>query len=480
MFDVAIIGCGITGASAAYELSRYRLRVAIIEQENDISMGTTKANSAIVHAGYDPEPGTLMAKLNREGTQLMGQLCRELDVPYLQTGSLVLAFTEEELPKIRELYQRGVQNGVPGLELLTPEQVKIMEPNLSPVAGALYAPTAGIVSPWELALALTETAVQNGTELFLSCPVTAITKEQDGFSITAGEKDIRARRILNAAGVSADIIHNLVAKPSFTIVPDRGEYYLLDKSEGNQVSHVVFQCPTKAGKGTLVAPTVHGNLIVGPNNEPPESPNDLSTTRAGLEQVARNARKSLPNLNLRQSIRNFAGIRAAADRDDFIIESAADVPDFIDLAGIKSPGLTCAPAIGKMAVYLLEQSGLSLAEKEQFVQSRRRIRFAHLSTEEKARLIQENPDYGRVICRCETVTEGEIRDSFSSPVPPRSIDAVKRRTNAGMGRCQGSFCSPRILELLAEHWNVSPDQVPQDGEGTNILMGETKGGSADE
>lgn len=477
MIDVAIIGCGIIGAATAYELSKYQLSTAIFEQENDVSLGTTKANSAILHAGYDPEPGTWMAKLNVEGVKLAEVLCRELDVPYRKCGSFVLAFSEEEIPHLKQLYEKGVQNGAEGLKLLNQEELHQLEPSINPEACmALYAPSAAIVSPWEYALALAETAIQNGAALYLEHKIQSIDKLEDGYMLHTSKGDYQARYVINAAGVHADTIHNMVADVDFKIIPDRGEYYLLDKSEGQQVSHIIFQCPTKIGKGTLIAPTVHGNLIVGPNNESPDDRDDTATTSTGLATVAQMARKSVPGVNLRQSIRNFAGIRAASDKDDFVIQEA--VKGFIDLAGIKSPGLSAAPAIAKQAIILLEKSGLSMQKKTDFLQTRKRVRFQELSPAQKAELIQKEPAYGRVICRCETITEGEILASLQSPIPPCSVDGVKRRCNAGMGRCQGGFCGPRVVEILARERKVPMTEILQDKAGTVILTGETKGGKS--
>lgn len=480
MLDVVIIGCGIVGASTAYELSRYELSVAVLERGNDVAQGTTKANSAIIHAGYDPQPGTLMAKLNAEGSLRAKELCQKLDVPYKQCGSLVIAFSEEEMDSINTLYERGLKNGVPGIAILDAGQARKIEPALNQsVVGALHAPTAAIISPWEFALALAETAVRNGVELHLSTCVDGITKINGGYRVHTNRGIFESKYVVNAAGVHADTVHNMAARPSYKIIPDRGEYFLLDKSEGNRVSHIIFQCPTKIGKGTLVAPTVHGNLIVGPNNELIDDADDVATTAQGLAHVAQMACKSVPSINLRESIRNFSGVRAASDRDDFIIEEAADAPGFIDLAGIKSPGLSAAPAIAVMAVDLLRGCGLELSEKEEFVDTRKIVRFQELSTDEKMKLIREKPAYGRVICRCVTITEGEILDAIHSPIPPCSLDGVKRRCNAGMGRCQGGFCGPRVLELLSRELNIPPMQVLQDDAGTNILTGETKGGAAD-
>lgn len=477
MYDVAIIGCGVVGAAAAFELSRRDVSVVVLERENDVACGTTKANSAIVHAGYDPKPETLLAKMNVRGNARIKELCGKLDVPFLQCGSLVLAFSQEEIGVLEALKQRGEANGVPGLEIYDRARLRQAEPHVSDEAvAALYAPTAGIISPWELTLALIETAVKNGVELRLESAVTDIAKTDSGYRLQTESGAVDARFILNAAGAHADEIHNMVAAPAFRIKPERGEYYLLDKAEGARVRHVVFQCPNKLGKGTLVAPTVHGNLIVGPNNEPAHNPDDTATTLDGLGDVAKLARRSVPSVNLRDSIRNFAGVRATTEHEDFIIAEAAGASGFIDLAGIKSPGLTAAPAIAERAVELLRESGLALPEKQNYDYSRKRMRFAELSAEEKAEVVKANPDYGRVICRCETVTEGEILDALKTPVPPRSVDGVKRRVNAGMGRCQGGFCGPRIVEILARELHLSPLQIPQDTAGSRLLTGETKGG----
>lgn len=475
MFDVAIIGCGVIGAATAYTLARYQLKVLVLEAENDVADGTTKANSAIIHAGYDPEPGTRMARLDVLGNRLAGEICERLDVPFKRNGSLVLAFSEEEIPHLKKLYSNGVANGVPGIRLLDAAQVRELEPNLSDrVVAALYAPSAGVISPWEYALAMAQVAVRNGVRLERSSRVTAIRKlEGEGYELHTETGDYQARRVINAAGLHSEEIHNMVAPPSFHIQPTRGQYYLLDKSEGSRVNCVIFQCPTKLGKGILVSPTVHGNLIVGPDAELVDG-DDTSTTAAALEQVAELGRKSVPSVDLRASIRNFAGVRANSDRGDFVIEEAA--PGFIDLAGIKSPGLSSAPAIALEAVELLKGTGLELREDPDFVDGRRRPRFKELSEAEKRALIAKDPAYGRVICRCETVTEGEILEAVRAPIPPVSVDGVKRRCSAGMGRCQGSFCGPRVLEILSRELHRDPTEILKDKAGTVILTGQTKQG----
>jgi len=475
MYDIVIIGCGIVGAAAAYELSKYELAVAVLEKENDVAVATTKANSAIIHAGYDPKPGTLMAKLNVEGAALAKALCEALDVPHKQCGALVLAFSPQEIPMLESLLQNGVKNGVQGLRILDKAQVLELEPNLSnDVAAALHVPSTMIVSPWEYGLALAETAVKNGVYLRRECEVLDITKVQDGYKILTNQGEICARYIVNAAGLYADKMHNMVAEEVFTIQPDRGEYFLLDKSEGQRVNHVIFQCPSNSGKGVLVAPTVHGNLIVGPDSVKITDADDVATTAAGLDFVKAAAQKSVPDIDFRANIRNFAGNRAKTTHKDFIIEEAKGAKGFINLAGISSPGLSAAPAIAKMAVTLLQDSGLELREKENHINKRSRIRFHELSPEEKTALVACDSAYSTVVCRCETVTEGEIRDALQSPVHPRSVDAVKRRCGAGMGRCQGGFCSPRVVEMLAAHYECSPIEILQDGAGTQILTSETK------
>lgn len=476
MYDVVIIGCGVVGAATAYQLSRYQLKTLILEASNDVANGTTKANSAIIHAGYDPEPGTLMARLNVDGSRMAAQICARLHVPYIQNGSFVLAFDGEDLESIRALYQRGLQNQVPGLELLTGEQARALEPNLSDqVAGALYAPTAGIVNPWEFALAMAETAVRNGVELRLEAPVTGICAIPRGYRLETPAGAVEARYVVNAAGVQADRVHALLETPGYTLHTVRGEYYLLDKSQGTQVSRVIFQCPNRDGKGVLVSPTVHGNLIVGPNAEPTQDRRDLGTTRPGLDFVREKAVRSVPGLSFRENIRNFAGLRAHSTEPDFILRESPTAPGFFDLAGIKSPGLSSAPAIGKYVVEeLLSTAGCELREKADFDDRREHLVFRDLSPEEKAALIRQDPSYGRVICRCETITEGEILAALRGPIPPRTINGVKRRCNAGMGRCQGGFCGPRVHEILARELHIHPSDILMDQPGTYLITGETK------
>ena len=477
MYDVAVIGCGIIGAATAFSLSMYQLNVVVLERENDVALGATRANSAIIHAGYDPEPGTKMARLNVRGCEMAQALCAQLDVPYLNNGSLVLAFSEEEMATVRELYARGEANGVPGQRILTGDEVRAMEPNLSEaVCGSLWAPSAGVISPWELTLALIETAVRNGTELHLEAPVTALRQENGHFTAETPKGVFEAKYVMNAAGVHCEEIAAMLGCADYTIQPNRGEYFLLDKSEGTRVRSTIFQCPNENGKGVLVSPTVHGNLIVGPNAVNISDPDGTENTAAGLAFVREMALKSVPSISFRDNIRNFSGVRANHPEDDFLIGENPKVSGFYELAGVKSPGLSSAPAIAKDAARWLAGK-TTLMEKTHFIDTRRRIRFNELSAEEKNALIREDPLYGRVICRCETVTEGEIVAAIHSPVPPTTINGVKRRVGAGMGRCQGGFCGPRVQEILSRELGIPMDKILMDQPGTYILTGETKGGA---
>ena len=478
MYDITIVGCGIIGASLAYQLSQYDLQVLVLEKENDIAMGTTKANSAIIHAGYDPEPGTLISRLNVRGAEMMEDLCRKLDVRYKRIGSLVLAFDEKDRKHLEKLYDNGIKNGVPGIRILSGEEAREMEPHLSQqVCAALYAPSAGIIDPWGLCIAEAETAVRNGVTLKLRSGVTGLEQREDSVVVHTESGDYETRYLVNCAGGWGHEICALTGETEWEAMPSRGEYYLLDKSSGSLVNHVIFQCPTAAGKGVLVTQTVHGNLLVGPNAVPVKSPYNRETSLDGLDAVAAASRKSVDGIDLRQSIRTFAGVRAVTSEADFIIRPARACPRMLHVAGIKSPGLSAAPAIAEYAAGILADMGVTLNQKANWDGTRTQIRFKELSQQEKAKLIAKDARYGRVICRCETITEGEIVAAVHSPIPPCSIDGIKRRAGAGMGRCQGGFCGPRVLDILARELATNPLDILQDGDGTTLLIGETKGGT---
>ncbi len=475
-YDVAIIGAGIVGAATAYQLSRYQLKILWLERENDVSLGATRANSAIVHAGYDPLPGSQMARLNVEGNRMMEALCETVGAHFDRCGSLVLGFTEQDRSHLRELKARGEQNGVPDLQLLNREETLRLEPAVNPnILAALYAPTAGIILPWELAVALAEIAVREGADLHLNHEVTGLAHDV-AWTIRTADRSYRARYVVNAAGQGAEVLHNMVAKAAFHLVPARGEYFLLDKAAEPHPRHVIFQCPGPLGKGVLVAPTIHGNTLVGPNSEVVTDGEDTRTTAAGLAEVQQKALRSVRTLRFGENIRHFAGVRANQEKDDFYIQMQPD--GFLDLAAIKSPGLTAAPAIALLALDLLSEAGLQLDPKPNWDGSRQVTHFASLSPAQKAALVARDPSFGRVICRCQSITEGEILAAIHSPIPPSSLDAIKRRTGAGLGRCQGGFCGPRVLEILSRELHIPPASVLQDRAGSYIVLGPNR--AADE
>ena len=475
MYDVVIIGAGIVGGSIFRELTKYRIKIAVLEKENDVAMGSTKANSAIVHAGYDPIPGTLTAKYNVKGNEMFEPLCKQLDVPFVRNGSLVIGFDEEDIKTIKALYEKGLKNGVKGLQILSKEEVLQMEPNLNEtVKGALYAPTGGIVDPFELAIALFENGVQNGGEIKLQKEVVSIEKKEHFMIYTKDGDMVETKFIVNAAGVYADEVHNMVCKETFEIHPRAGEYFVMDKKEGTRFHRTIFQCPSEMGKGILVTPTVHGNLLVGPDAIDIEDKEDKKTTASGLAGVRSVSMRTTTGIDFRQTIRNFSGLRAVPSNDDFIVEENEGVKGFIDAAGMKSPGLSSAPAIAEEIVNILKNAGLPLTSNPDFDPNRRQIRFMELSEKEKEELIKKNPLYGRVICRCESITEGEIVDAIRRSFGVLSIDGVKRRCRPGMGRCQGGFCGPKVQQILSREYNIPMEDVVLDRDGSIILYGKTK------
>ena len=479
MYDITIIGGGVCGAAIAMYLSKYEVKCCLLEKDNDIAIGTTRANSGIVHAGYDPEPDTIMAKLNVRGCELIEEIALKMNVPYKKVGSMVISFDAKDELHLHKLYERGIANGVRGMELLGKDALLEREPNLSKeVTGALYAPSAAVVNPWRLCLAMAETAVKNGVEVFLDSEVTKIEKVNGAFEITAGERVIETRYIINAAGLFADKIAAMVGAQDFEIHPSKGQYYLLDKTSDWLVNSVIFQCPTDKGKGVLVSPTADGNIIVGPNAESDNERDDVSTTREGLDFVAQEAAKTTKLIDYRENIRSFAGLRANSDKRDFIIGESELCRRFINVAGIKSPGLTSAPAIGEYIIEVLEDCGMLLTEKAEWDFAEPHICFAELSFEEMDAICKKNPLYGNVICRCNCVTEGEIIDALNSYIKPTTLDGIKRRTGSGMGRCQGGFCGVKIHEIICKYYGIPAEKVLYDKQGSYVVAG--KVGAKDE
>lgn len=477
MKDVIIIGGGVVGCSVARELSRFDADILLLERGNDVSVGTSKANSGIVHGGYDAKPGTLKAKFNVAGNAMFDALARELDFPFKRNGSMVLCFDKADIGKLLELKEQGVKNGVQGLYVLEGyEAVKAMEPYVSEnVVAALVVPNGGIVSPYEMTIAYAENAATNGVEFRFGSEVTAIDRIDGGLQVTCADGfTAQAKYVVNAAGVYADVINNMISPEKMHITARKGDYELLDKTCGYMASHTLFQMPTKMGKGVLVTPTCHGNILVGPTATDVTDKDDVATTPEELASAFDRALLTMPSLNRRNIITQFSGLRAHLDTDDFVIGESAAVKGLYNVAGIESPGLSSAPAI---AVHVAEEIAqkLSLGKNANFVAERKGIpHFATLSDEERQKLVAENPLYGRIVCRCETVTEGEIVEAIRRKPGAVDMDGVKRRTRQGMGRCQAGFCTPRVMEILSRELGVPMTEVTKRGGNSQFVIGRTK------
>ena len=472
MADVIIIGAGVVGCAVARRLAGYKLNTVVLEKAEDVSCGASKANSGIVHAGFDAVPGTVKAYYNVKGANMYPALTKELGVPYRQNGSMVLAFTEEDLPMLKTLYERGVKNGVKGLKLLSREETLQLEKNVNgDVQGAMLAETAGIVSPYEMTIAMAYHAAQNGVRFIFDAPVSGVSRMEDGRYLVNTAKGIfSAACVINCAGVYSADIHNMLSESKLHITPRRGEYYLLDHTVKCPFEHTMFQVPGKMGKGVLVTPTAHGNTLLGPSADNVEDPDNTATTAQGLAFVLDKCRLTWKEANVRSNITTFAGIRAHEDGDDFVIGQIGENPGAFEAAGIESPGLTAAPAIGEelgdmAAVYMK-------AEKKEMLPAVPLLRhFSDMTDEERAAACAANADWGRIVCRCEQVTEAEILDALHRPVPARSVDGVKRRTRAGMGRCQGGFCSPRVMELISRETGIPFGKITKCGGNSVMTVG---------
>jgi len=511
MYDVIIIGGGIVGCAAARELSRYRLKILVVERGADIAIGATKANSGILHAGYDCRPGTLKAELNVKGAALYPGLCKELDIPYRINGSMVIGTDENAAARLKALYEQGLANGVTGMELLSAEEALALEPNLTnKVTGALRAKTAGVISPYEAGIAFGESAAINGVEFLLETEITGVEGDnKKGYTVyTAGAFPIKtlnasrhsgldpespeplgkgwgipgqarddetvcngaplkAKIIINAAGINSAAIHNFISPNKEEIIPQRGQYFLLDNTQRGLVGHTIFPLPTHLGKGALIVPTVDYNILLGPTAEAPESPAATGTTAEGLKEALDKVSMLLKSVPIHDRITAYTGIRAKHMGKDFIIEETT--PGFIDAMGIDSPGLTAAPAIAQRIAKLVTVR-LQPKLNADFIPVRIGIKgFRQLPRAEQAAIIKENPAYGRVVCRCETITEAEIIDAIKRPLGAKNLDALKRRTRAQMGRCQGGFCKIRLVELLSREMGVPETAVTMDGAGSEVM-----------
>lgn len=475
MYDVTIIGAGVVGGMIARRLSRYDLKICILEKENDVAEGATKANSAIVHAGFDAEPGTLKAKLNVLGSEMMEEIAKELDVKYIKNGSLVIGFNEEDKLALVKLYEKGVKNGVKDLKIINKDEIKEIEPNISDnVTCALNAPTGAIVCPYELTIAAIGNAMDNGAELKRNFKVSSIEEENNIYTITSesGEK-VTTKYVINAAGIYSDEIAKMVGDNSFEIHPRRGEYILLDKECGSIVKHTIFRTPSKMGKGILVSPTVDGNMLTGPTSEDIDDKENKETTLSGFSKIIDEGLENIDTLNFGKSITSFCGLRSVGSTGDFIITSPQK--GFINVAGIESPGLSSSPAIAVYVENMLFEMGISLEIKESYSPYRKSPHFfQEASLEEKNEIIKRDKRYGKIICRCETITEGEIVYAIHQNPKPYDMDAVKRRTRTQMGRCQGGFCSPYIIEILSRELGIPYEEITKNGGKSVINIGRTK------
>ncbi len=471
-YDVIVIGGGVVGCAIARELSKYDLRIALLEKAADICAGQSKANTAIIHGGYDAKPGTHKAYYNVLGNELFDTVCSELDVPYEWNTSLVVSFAEDEDKSIYELYERGQKNGVPRLRIIDHDEILRREPKINPEARlALLVQNGGIVCPYELTIAYAENAAKNGVDFFRSSPVTGVSRDGEKWLVETPNQSYSCKAVVNAAGLYADEIHNMVSKDKLSIQPRRGEYYLLDKKYASSFHAAIFQVPGIMGKGILVARTVDGTTLLGPTAENIDDKDDTRTTAFGLSKALDGAKRTWPDLPTRAFITSFSGLRAHCDRDDFVIGEVSDAPLFFDAAGIESPGLSSSPAIGYELAEMVGKA-LKAERKAGFDPIRKGIpKFRELSNDKRAALIAENKDFSKIVCRCETVTEAEIREAIRRPVGAVTVDGIKIRTRAGMGRCQAGFCTPRVLEILSEELHIPMEDIRKSGKDSRYVYG---------
>lgn len=472
MYDVTVIGAGVVGGMIARELTKYELSVCLLEKENDVAMGATKANSAIVHAGFDAKVGSLKAKFNVLGSQMMKKVTDDLGVKYKNNGSIVVGFNDDDKKVLEDLLKRGQQNGVKDLKILNRDELLKIEPNISDdVLYALFAPTGAITCPYDLTIAAIGNAMDNGAELKRNFPVKTIVKENDKFIISSENESVETKYVINAAGLYSDEIAKMVGDDSIAITPRRGEYFILDSECGDLVNTTVFRTPSKMGKGILVSPTVDGNIILGPTAENINDKEDKSVTQKGLASIRKQTTECVKNVPLFKAITSFTGLRSVGNTGDFIIGESEKCKGFINVAGIESPGLTSAPAIAVYVADILNEIGANLKENKNFNPKREPMdAFRHMSIEEKNEVIKNNPSYGKIVCRCEGVTEGEIVAAIRKNPRPFDLDGVKRRTRSGMGRCQGGFCSPTVQSLIARELSLKFEDVTKFGRDSKIIF----------
>lgn len=468
MDDIVIIGAGVVGCAIARELSKYNLNISVVEKNSDVAEGVSKANSGIIHGGFNEKEGTLKCKLNLQGNKMIENLSKDLDFKFIRNGALVLAFDEKEIEKIQYLKSNGDKNGVPNLKILERDEVLKLEKNLNPkVQKALYVETSGIVSPYEMTLAFAENACENGVKFKFNGEVSSIVKEGDCYNLSLKNgEEMKSKLVINAAGLMGGIINNMVSSKKYEINPVKGEYCLFDKEVGTSCEKTLFQVPTELSKGVLITPTVEGNLLLGPNAK---AQGTAGTSREGIDEIIEKSKKSIENLPLNKVLNTFSGLRPKIKGDDFIIEEAEGNERFINVIGIDSPGLTAAPAIGCYVAEIIERK-MELKKKDNFKSKRKGIvKFSSLSPEKKNEIIAENPAYGKMICKCELVTEGEIIDSIRRPLGATTIDGVKRRTRAMMGGCQGIGCMIPISTILSRELHRDIVSINKNNDNSSVI-----------
>ena len=471
-YDAVVIGGGVIGSAIIRYLSLYNIKTLLVEKEEDISSGTTKANSGIVHAGYDPEPGTLKAKLNVKGAKMIKEESGKLHFDYKVNGAMVVSFSPNDDYKIDELFERGIKNGVEDMEIISGDEARRLEPNLSEnITKCLYLKSSAIVCPFSLTQALSENAYENGAEFKFNTKVETIERIEDGYRIkTDNGLIITSNAVINAAGVYGDTINNMVSEKKLHITPRRGSYMLFDNETQGMFNSTIFQLPSSKGKGVLVTPTVHGNLMIGPNSVDIPDKDDTSTTAFDLDYISKEALRTSPSIPFRKVITSFSGLRAHEDSGDFIVGEVEDAPGFFNATGIESPGLSSSLSIGEMVARMVADR-LGIEKKENPILERKAApRPKEMSIDERNELIKSNPSYGRIVCRCEEISEGEIIYAITRPLGARSLDGVKRRVRAGMGRCQGGFCSPKVMELIEKYASIPFDEITKNSKGSNITM----------
>ncbi len=477
MFDIFIIGSGVSGGFIALELSKYNLKTAIAERSLEPANGSSRANSGIVHAGYDPIPGTLKAKLNIRGAELMPEMAKRLNIDLDLCGAYVIGFGAEDDEKVNALYERGIENGVKGLSIVSGDELRAVEPNISKeVTSALHAKTTGIISPYKLAITSTELACMNGCEFLRGTDVIAMEDAGDHIKVHTNNGVYETKYVVNAAGTNSAIIARMLGDDTFDIIPRKGEYLILDKSERQIVNSVIFQVPSKMGKGILVSPTIDGNILLGPTSHNVDDMDDKATTTAGIREAIAGAKRSVPSVNERMLITMFAGMRAVPTTDDFIIGQSTKNKRLFNAAGIESPGLSSSPAIAEYLVGIMKEAGVEMEKKstKYFFERPAEKKMYKMSSDEANRIISKEPAYGKIVCRCEKVTEGEIIDSIRRPAGAVTLDGVKMRVRAGMGRCQGGFCSSRVMEILARELNVPETEIRKHNAGSELLSRELR------